>query len=156
MITQKELRAQFLYDKKTGVFTRIKSGKSCHTKNGSGYVVIRVNGSLHLSHRLAFLYVTGAQPKEHIDHINGIRADNSFSNLREASPIENSRNKRRYKTNKSGIHGVHWVGRDRVWRSRIAVNGIKTHLADKADFFEACCIRKSAELRFSYHKNHGR
>ena len=24
------------------------------------------------------------------------------------------------------------------------------------DFFEACCARKSAEIKLDYHKNHGR
>lgn len=43
-------------------------------------------------HRLIFKLETGADPTGVIDHINGIRNDNRFCNLRDVTITENSRN----------------------------------------------------------------
>jgi hypothetical protein len=71
----------------------------------NGYWAIRVDDTLYLAHRLAWLYVTGNWPEDQIDHVNGQRNDNRFCNLREATNIQNSHN-RRYAGNKSGFQGV--------------------------------------------------
>lgn len=31
----------------------------------------------------------------------------------------------------------------------------RNYLGRFFDFFEACCVRKSAEIKLNYHKNHG-
>jgi hypothetical protein len=60
-----------------------------------------------MAHRLAWLFVTGDMPKYQVDHINGIKTDNRFENLRDVSPKLNSQNARRpHKDNKTGYLGV--------------------------------------------------
>lgn len=56
---------------------------------------------------MVWLYVYGHWPSEQIDHKNGIRDDNSFQNLREASNAQNAQNQRRpRRNNKTGLLGV--------------------------------------------------
>lgn len=67
----------------------------------------------------------------------------------------NSRNMRLFSTNKTGITGVYWYKKGLKWQVRIRVDGYLHHLGYYHDFFEACCARKSAEIKYGFHKNHG-
>lgn len=72
-----------------------------------GYVKIFIGNRAYKAHRLAFLYMTGAWPTGPVDHINHQRADNRWSNLREATASENGGNRVRSRNNRSGVKGVH-------------------------------------------------
>lgn len=50
--------------------------------------------------------------------------------------------------NKSGIHGVWWYEARQAFKACIHHAGKLIHLGQTPDFFEACCLRKSAEIRF--------
>lgn len=78
--------------------------------------------NIHYNHRLAFLYMTGRFPKDEIDHINHIKDDNRWCNLRECTRSKNMMNSLRYKNNKSGYKGVSWHGKIGRWRSQIRIN----------------------------------
>lgn len=114
MLTHERLKEIFHYDPITGIFTRkIKCGnKSAGSIAGGsrkdGYLQIGVDDGRYLSHRLAWLYMTGDLPKNHIDHIDGNRKNNAFSNLRDVTRQINLQNlKRAQKNNKStGLLGV--------------------------------------------------
>lgn len=99
ILTQNELKSQLHYDPETGIFTWIvnKMGHSCFGKNAGsnshGYVQIGINGIRYRAHRLAFLYMNGEWPKDQIDHINRIKSDNRWRNLREATQQQNNQNK---------------------------------------------------------------
>lgn len=60
----------------------------------NGYRYIAFNKRKYLAHRLAFLFMTGSMPpkKSDVDHVNGCRSDNRFSNLRICSRSENLAN----------------------------------------------------------------
>lgn len=93
VLTQEELKAQLSYSPETGLFSRI--GKPNHkvgVRTEHGYIIIQVDRVSYRAHRLAWLYMTGHLPEEQIDHINGIRDDNRFANLRLASANENQWN----------------------------------------------------------------
>ena len=157
-----ELRRQLKYNPITGKFiwlqnkTRVNFGDDAGCLCGNGYVLIRVCGTKHAAHRLAWLYMTGDWPKGQIDHINGVRGDNRWANLRHVTGAENSRNAKRRVDNASGITGVCWDIEAGRWASHISDNGRFIKLGRRDDFFEACCLRKSAETRLGFHPNHGR
>lgn len=133
-LTQEELRRVLSYDPETGLFSW-RSGKrtgrgnlSVGCKRPSGYVVITVFGSSFRAHRLAWFYVTGAWPIADIDHINGVRDDNKFSNLREASRAQNLQNTGKRPHNKCGLKGVCWYPRHNRWVAYIRAQGKSKNL----------------------------
>jgi hypothetical protein len=134
--TQKLLLELFIYDAKTGIFTHRKSrrgrsvipGKEAGTKHGGGYQCISVNSTKYLAHRLAWLYMTGEWPKNHIDHINGVRNDNRFKNLRSATHSDNMRNTGKKPFNTSGYKGVGFHKQTKKWRAYITTGQKLKHL----------------------------
>lgn len=111
-LTAERLRELLSFDAETGLFTRLtstnrrlKPGVVSGCVRSDGYILIGVDKSHYLAHRLAWLYVYGAWPNE-IDHANGIKSDNRLSNLRECSRQENCQNLAIRKDNKSGFVGV--------------------------------------------------
>lgn len=162
MITQAELKELLHYDPETGVFTwkvnrgiRLLRGKKAGTIKPYGYPVVKVKGKDYLGHRLAFLYMVGEIPSGDVDHINGVRDDNRWCNLRKATRQQNAQNAKRRKDSPFGIPGVSLV-RGKRWRAVIRVNWKPIHLGYSDNFFEACCLRKAAELKYGFHENHGR
>lgn len=142
MLTRENLKSQFHYDPDTGEFTRTvnSGGRLSGTKAGNlsdgGYIRISVFNKSYRAHRLAWLYMTGEMPSMHIDHINGVRHDNRFSNLRVASNAQNMHNIGKYENNTSGYKGVSWHKAAQKWCAQIKVNGKRIYLG----------IYESAEL----------
>ncbi|ECL3921971.1 HNH endonuclease, partial [Salmonella enterica] len=87
------------YEPSTGVFRWNKSkgtalaGDVAGSVNHHGYREITIDGKKLQANRLAWLFVTGMFPNGVIDHINRVRDDNRFSNLRDISVAENNLNK---------------------------------------------------------------
>lgn len=158
-LTQKELKKTLEYDPLTGEFIRlIANGSGDYIGDVAGglvhkYIRIMMGGKIYSAHRLAWLYMTGKWPKDQIDHINHIRGDNRWVNLREATSYENQRNRPLLRNNKSGINGIRW-DKNR-WVVTVGVDGANIHLGRFADKFEAICARKSADNKYDYHPNHG-
>jgi hypothetical protein len=92
-----------------------------------GHISIEISGVSFYAHRLAWLYMTGNWPKGMIDHINGVRNDNSFANLRDGSrDLNNQNQKRAHKNNKTGYMGVIKDHRcHEKYRATIYANGKK-------------------------------
>ena len=55
-----------------------------------------------------------------------------------------------------GVSGVTFAKRYGKWAAEITFKGKRTHLLYTDDFFEACCVRKSAEHKCGFHPNYGR
>lgn len=70
-------------------------------------------------------------------------------------PLENSRNMRRRKNNATGIPGVIMHCQNGRYVAQIGIMGKTKHLGITPDFFEACCLRKSAENRYGFNEDHG-
>jgi hypothetical protein len=135
MITQKRLKEVLEYNPETGVFTWTheqsvkKKGQVAGCLQEHGYIRIRVKNEKHRAHRLAFLYMTGEFPTEHVDHINHDKSDNRWSNLRQASNSENMQNVLSARSdNTSGYLGVSFNKEKNKFVSVITVDGTKHHL----------------------------
>jgi len=103
MVTHSELKTILHYDPKTGIFTwKIKISKK--TLIGSiaghlghkGYIKIVIKGKGYRANRLAWFYMTGEWPENLVDHVNRIRNDNRWVNLRDITNKENIANSSRY------------------------------------------------------------
>lgn len=112
-ITAERLRELLHYDPETGVFTcrvkitqRLRPGRVMGYKK-FGYCVIELGGKAFKAHRLAWLYMTGAWPEQVIDHIDGDRLNNRFSNLRDIPRDQNAQNRKHPNAgNPTGYLGV--------------------------------------------------
>jgi 5-methylcytosine-specific restriction endonuclease McrA len=91
---------------------------------GRGYIHPHINGKCVLQHRIiaaAFLGLDITDLKIQVDHINGIRTDNRFENLRLVTPQQNQ-------WNRTTAKGYCWKERDRKWSAQIKIDGKKHHI----------------------------
>lgn len=163
MLHIKELKRVLHYNELNGVFTWLvrrgnkKPGDIAgYTDINIGYHMIRYKGVLYLSHRLAWFYMTGEFPTDQIDHINGVRCDNRFINLRESSNQQNNCNKTLTKANTSGVKGVYWHKSANKWSAEVLKNYKKYYLGlfDNLEDAEKAVINKRNELHEEF-VNHG-
>lgn len=89
---------------------------------------------MHAEHRLAFLYMTGAWPADQVDHINMVRDDNRWANLRQADQSLNQRNRRKSR-GETGVLGAFRNGRR--FMARIHYDGHQHYLGNFATAEEA-------------------
>lgn len=151
------------YDPSSGDFVWLasrgnqKAGSTAGTISSEGYREIRCGGNRMWAHRLAFRMMGEViPPRMQVDHINGDRADNSWSNLRLVTPQENRRNSARSKCNKSGHLGVTWYKPLGRWLAHIKVGYKSVNLGYFDEMDDAVAARKAAEIKYGFHKNHGR
>lgn len=147
MITQEYLKSILSYNPKTGLFkwkersfkkecfsnswnTRYSNKTAGTLKESNGYVYISILKKNYFAHRLVWLYVHGEFPETGIDHINGIKHDNRFYNLRTANQSENCQNVKRAKiSNKStGLLGSSYNKQAKKYISSIQINGKRIYL----------------------------
>ena len=75
-------------------------------------------------HRLvAQAFIPNPENKKIVDHINNDKTDNNVENLRWATPNENGRNCPIRKNNTSGMTGISWFSRDKIWVAQYRHNG---------------------------------
>lgn len=153
---KEEILKVLRYCPDSGILTRVSTGEIVGASHSKGYLSIYVCGRNYLAHRVAWLISYGDWPNGTIDHVNGIKTDNRILNLRCVSNAENHKNMPLQSNNKNGIPGVHWLDRYGKWRAQIKVSGVIKYLGYHECFFSACCARKSAEIKYGFHANHGR
>ncbi len=131
-LTAARLREVLSYNPQTGAFfwrvfrsgRAIPGQQAAREPRRSGYATVFVDGYLYAAHRLAWLYVTGEWPKGYIDHADGSKSNNVFSNLREATHRQNMENQRNaHRNNKTGLLGVTLHPKNRKYQARIQVDG---------------------------------
>ena len=138
------------------IFNSRYGGKPLRYNNGDGYIKARISGKSYYAHRLAWLLYYGEWPKYQLDHINGCRSDNRICNLRDVTDSINRKNSKLRRDSSSGIAGVYWHKQCNKWHARIKHNG-RTISLGLFDTLEAATeVRKSAEVKYGYHENHGR
>lgn len=157
MITQERLKQLLHYDPDTGVFTRIVSRRGSRAIVGStrsdGYLSVCIDGKSYLGHRLAWLWMTGQQPQDQVDHVNGIKSDNRWRNLRAATNKQNSENSRLYSCNKTGVRGAVIDKRTGRYVARVRHFGKDIHVGVFDDAASANRALKDArDQLFTHHK----
>jgi hypothetical protein len=160
MINQELLKSLFDYCPITGVFKRIgrltKNGgiTVCNfvgtAKSTHGYFQYTIKDKTYDVHRLIFLFVTGEFPDQDVDHINGDRTDNRWSNLRAVTRSENLRNVGRKNENESGTTGVGFNKNTNKWRVWIQSDFYDGFLTKQ----DAINFRKAEEIRRSFSPEH--
>lgn len=133
--SKEQLDRLLAYDPLTGALTwkvqrsGVRFWQEAGTIKRSGYRAIRVAGLAYQAHRLAWVIMTGEEPESDIDHINGVRTDNRWVNLRSATPLQNSANAARQRNNLTGYKGVGTLPHSpNRWQAQIKINGKNKYL----------------------------
>lgn len=152
-LTQKRLKELLDYDPKTGVFTnRVQRGQRALVgevvggEDARGYLQAVIDSRNYTLHRLAFLYMEGYLPEQEVDHLNGVRTDNVWKNLRHVSTACNMQNCKVRQSNKSGFPGVSWNKVRKGWTAQIMVSGKQVFLGVYKCKLEAALARLTFEV----------
>ena len=140
-----QILAQLSYNPETGILSR--NGKALRSRPTRYHRTIKLDGVSYQQHRVAFRLMTGRWPTTDIDHINRIKCDNRWVNLREVSRSLNKCNTPLQANNTSGVSGVVWKKSIGKWNAVLKINGKSRSQGCFVDWFEAVCARKSAESK---------
>ena len=148
----------FWVERPSGMFPNIRAAKAWNSRFSNkaaligtdthGYRRGEIFGRGYLAHRVIWAYQTEAWPTEQVDHINGDRLDNRWSNLRAATLTENMRNRRRERTSTSEYLGVCWDSSAAKWRAQIGSRYIGSFVCEieAAKAYDAAAIHVYGEF----------
>jgi len=151
-LTQDRLKELLDYNPETGVFTRkvarggCKAGGIAGSVTGKYYRRINIDNKQYRACRLAWLYMECYFPENEVDHINRIKDDDRWSNLRHVSKQCNARNSGTQSNNTSGITGVSLDKKYEKWVAQIMISGKRKRLGCFKDFTDAVKARWKAEV----------
>lgn len=113
----------------------VRKWKVVTGSSGVKYARAKIRGSTTYLHRLILGRMLGRElaPHELVDHIDRNGLNCRRSNLRLATPMQNSANASRRRDNSSGYKGVSWHKHSARWRADITVNGRQKHLGSFDD-----------------------
>jgi hypothetical protein len=129
-----------LFWKKSASRGTRQAGREAGTALCNGYHTMKLQGMQYRVHRIIFLIMTGTMP-ETVDHIDRVRNNNCWKNLREVTQRENCFNRNLDKRNKTGVTGVYFYKKENAY----TVTYGKTYLGRSKSLDEAIRIRKLKE-----------
>lgn len=88
------------------------------SQSGGGYARTVIARKPYYMHKMVMM----CGSDDMVDHIDGNKLNNQKFNLRKCTQLENSRNRKLDKRNKSGYKGVSWYTRNGMWRANISIN----------------------------------
>lgn len=159
-LSQSFIKKAFKYNPETGNltyrFTQAagKTGEIATINHSGGYLSVRINGKDYLTHRIIWLYMKGYLPLQ-IDHINHVRDDNRWINLREVSNRENHLNESIPNNSTTNVLGVSLIKATNRFRAYIVIHNKQIHLGVFNTLNEARIARCEANIKYSFHENHG-
>lgn len=139
------------YNPDTGDFiwtrdkARAKAGQLAGSIN-NGYRIIKICGHQWQAHRLAFVFMEGSLPPNQVDHINKVRSDNRWANLRHATHKQNHENRTTHE-----MRGVRFEADRGKWLVRIKHHGKTKNLGRYLSLDQAISVRREAEKRLFTH-----
>ncbi len=131
------------------------AGKAALTAKVHGYAAGKVFDVQVKAHRVIWAMKTGEWPDGEIDHINGVRGDNRWCNLRHVQRSINARNAHKSSLNTSGINGVSWHKPTSRWRAYLRVDYRQVHIGYFDNIEDASAARRAAEMDKGFTKRHG-
>lgn len=125
------IRAVLWYEPWSGDFywrektaDKVVVGSMAGSDTGRRDIRIGIDGVLYQAHRLAFAWMTGAQPPQNIDHRDLDTRNNRWENIRPATHSTNGANRPHQKNSQTGIKGVHhYPTRKKPWLARLQCEG---------------------------------
>jgi hypothetical protein len=160
-LTQEYLKERMEYNPETGLAIWLPCAKKCYSTFNSrwvhknighldknGYCVVTLDDIYYKAHVLFWFYMTGEWPPCEIDHINRIKNDNRWKNLRLATSAQNTINRGLRSNNISGTTGVFWMKRHKKWKAKIVLDGEHIHLGYYSIKEDAIAARQQAETRY--------
>ena len=146
------------YDRESGklfwkknIGTTGRAGQEAGALHHTGYKTIGFMGVRYNVHRVIWSIETGQTKFGEVDHINGDRKDNRFSNLRLVTRSGNQQNKAVNSNNTSGHTGV---TKARNGRFRVTITKDRVRYGAHYETFEKAC-RAYRELKYMLHDEHG-
>lgn len=144
--SQELLHDLFDYDASTGHFYWKKRPSNRVTdlsKPAGGYqskyILIKVEGKQLPAHRLAWMYVTGEDPGDFdVDHIDGVRDNNAFSNLQLLTRKQNVSRKHKLAGGSSKYRGVSWNKYAKKWTATVNDHHLGYYVNEKEAAVIAC------------------
>lgn len=124
-LTAERARELLDYDPVTGVLRKRnrQTGvwRELNTLNKDGYFNVTIDKKTYIAHRVIFLMMTGRWPDPTVDHVNRVKTDNRWSNLRESSVADNTRNRGSYRRHQfANVYQTPSTGR---FEARARING---------------------------------
>lgn len=133
-LTAERVRFMFDFNPQTGDLTwrnptsnNVHVGQMAGSMQQNGRKYIKIDGSLRLAHRVAWLHYHGELPEGDIAAKNGDYTDLRIDNLAFQSKSQTS-SKGRRSTNTSGVKGVSWDAEKKKWLASITRNYKQLHL----------------------------
>lgn len=144
------------YDPRTGALvwrstvrgTKIRAGRMAGRYRPDGQFLIGIDGVTYRGHRVIWVWMTGCEPPDYIDHEDMSRRNNRWDNLREADNSLNMANRGTQANKKTNtLKGAYlmWNG---TWYSRIQKDGQDYLLGvhPSAELAHAAYATKAREL----------
>jgi hypothetical protein len=116
---------------------RIQVGSLAGCVRPKGYRYIELEGRKYPAHHIVWLLETGAAPIKSLDHIDGDKDNNKFSNLREVTTKQNSENRGKQRNNKTGYKGVSFNSRLQKYVAQIQHNSQAIYIGLYPTAYEA-------------------
>jgi len=111
-----------------------KAGDIAGCKTASGYWQLQFKKKNYAGHRLAWFYMTKQWPDNQVDHIDRNPLNNSWANLRQLTPSDNSHNTKAV--------GFYFNTERNKYHAQICVKGKKYHVG----YFDCPDLAREAYL----------